>query len=186
MSRLKRTQSERVAPSDLTSGNPFSKRLVGGILSHSPLRKGAGNRNSSPESSDSSTPPVATAAVTSPSVTPTSPAAPTSPSPSVVTSKPPVSAGLQKKRANLVHSMSFTAKDLDPTLLSNLLSGYTSHHGASAHSNRFLASRESISKEHKRREAVWDLFQSEIMFLVDHLMVLKHVSQMRRVLWESS
>ena len=27
----------------------------------------------------------------------------------------------------------------------------------------------------KRLEAVWELFQSEIVFLIDHLMVLKHV-----------
>lgn len=30
--------------------------------------------------------------------------------------------------------------------------------------------------ESKRREAVWDLFQSECAFLYDHLMVLKNVS----------
>ena len=30
--------------------------------------------------------------------------------------------------------------------------------------------------ERKRREAVWELFQSECVFLIDHLMVLKHVS----------
>lgn len=30
-------------------------------------------------------------------------------------------------------------------------------------------------KEMKRREAVWELFKSEVIFLVDHLMVLKHV-----------
>jgi hypothetical protein len=30
--------------------------------------------------------------------------------------------------------------------------------------------------ECKRREAVWDLFQSECAFLYDHLMVLKNVS----------
>jgi hypothetical protein len=30
--------------------------------------------------------------------------------------------------------------------------------------------------ERKRREAVWELFQSETVFLIDHLMVLKHVS----------
>lgn len=29
-------------------------------------------------------------------------------------------------------------------------------------------------KEMKRREAVWELFKSEVIFLVDHLMVLKH------------
>ena len=29
--------------------------------------------------------------------------------------------------------------------------------------------------ERKRREAVWELFKSECVFLVDHLMVLKHV-----------
>lgn len=29
--------------------------------------------------------------------------------------------------------------------------------------------------ERKRREAVWELFTSECVFLVDHLMVLKHV-----------
>lgn len=30
--------------------------------------------------------------------------------------------------------------------------------------------------EHRRREALWDLFQSECAFLYDHLMVLKNVS----------
>ena len=38
---------------------------------------------------------------------------------------------------------------------------------------------ESISvlgeNERKRLEAVWELFQSETVFLIDHLMVLKHV-----------
>ena len=29
--------------------------------------------------------------------------------------------------------------------------------------------------ERKRREAVWELFKSECVFLIDHLMVLKHV-----------
>ena len=29
--------------------------------------------------------------------------------------------------------------------------------------------------ERKRLEAVWELFQSETVFLIDHLMVLKHV-----------
>jgi len=30
--------------------------------------------------------------------------------------------------------------------------------------------------ERKRREAVWELFKSECVFLIDHLMALKHVS----------
>jgi len=30
--------------------------------------------------------------------------------------------------------------------------------------------------ERKRRESVWELFTSECVFLVDHIMVLKHVS----------
>jgi len=29
--------------------------------------------------------------------------------------------------------------------------------------------------ERKRREAVWELFKSECVFLIDHLMALKHV-----------
>jgi len=32
--------------------------------------------------------------------------------------------------------------------------------------------------ERKRREAVWELFRSECVFLIDHLMVLKHVSKL--------
>ena len=32
--------------------------------------------------------------------------------------------------------------------------------------------------ERKRRESVWELFKSECVFLVDHLMVLKHVSRL--------
>lgn len=35
--------------------------------------------------------------------------------------------------------------------------------------------------ESKRREAVWDLFQSECAFLYDHLMVLKNVSKIASV-----
>lgn len=36
----------------------------------------------------------------------------------------------------------------------------------------------TISKtEFRQREAMWDLFQSENAFLIDHLMVIKHVSQ---------
>ena len=61
-------------------------------------------------------------------------------------------------RGNLVHSSTFTAKDIDPN-------------------SRFLTGRDSFSRnEVKRIEAVWDLFQSETAFLLDHLMVLKHVS----------
>ena len=30
--------------------------------------------------------------------------------------------------------------------------------------------------ELRQREAMWDLFQSENAFLIDHLMVIKHVS----------
>lgn len=38
------------------------------------------------------------------------------------------------------------------------------------------AKRLDISEtERKRREAVWELFRSECVFLIDHLMVLKHV-----------
>lgn len=35
---------------------------------------------------------------------------------------------------------------------------------------------EMSPSELKRREAVWELFKSECVFLIDHLMVLKHVS----------
>nr|XP_045589376.1 uncharacterized protein LOC123751323 [Procambarus clarkii] len=43
--------------------------------------------------------------------------------------------------------------------------------------------RASLNKtETKRREAVWDLFQSECAFLYDHLMVLKNVSTEPRLL----
>ena len=61
-------------------------------------------------------------------------------------------------RSELVHSMTFTANELDP-------------------SNRFCGRGDYAAKqEQKRREALWDLFQSEIVFLLDHLMVLRHVS----------
>ena len=60
-------------------------------------------------------------------------------------------------RPQLVHSMTFTAPELDP-------------------SNRFCGRGETVARqEQKRREALWDLFQSEIVFLLDHLMVLRHV-----------
>ena len=45
--------------------------------------------------------------------------------------------------------------------------------------NRFKIGRRAstVSKtEVRQREAMWDLFQSENAFLIDHLMVIKHVS----------
>ena len=52
------------------------------------------------------------------------------------------------------------------------------------HWSELIASKENVqepmaqvsNEEKKRREAVWEVFQSECVFLVDHLMVLKHVS----------
>ena len=38
--------------------------------------------------------------------------------------------------------------------------------------------------EIKRREAVWELFKSECVFLLDHLMVLKHVSRMLHLFYQ--
>ena len=49
--------------------------------------------------------------------------------------------------------------------------------------NRFKIGRRAstVSKtEVRQREAMWDLFQSENAFLIDHLMVIKHVSS---ILW---
>jgi len=37
--------------------------------------------------------------------------------------------------------------------------------------------------ERKRREAVWELFRSECVFLIDHLMVLKHVSALQKLIF---
>ena len=48
-----------------------------------------------------------------------------------------------------------------------------------AGNNRFRIGRRAstISRtEQRQREAMWDLFQSENAFLIDHLMVIKHVS----------
>lgn len=71
------------------------------------------------------------------------------------------------KRGNLKHSMTFTAKDVDSG------SRYLS---AAATAAAGAASVVVSKQEAKRKDAVWDLFQSEIAFLVDYLMVLKHVS----------
>ena len=44
---------------------------------------------------------------------------------------------------------------------------------------------ETVSgSERKRREAVWELFTSQCVFLFDHLMVLKHVRAETR--WENT
>ena len=56
--------------------------------------------------------------------------------------------------------MTFTAKDVDPT---------SRYQMSGERSNRMTRN------EEKRCEAVWDLFQSETAFLLDHLMVMKHV-----------
>lgn len=61
-------------------------------------------------------------------------------------------------RGPLVKSMTFTAKDMPD------------------HGSRFRTENPLTRNEEKRREAVWDLFQSETAFLLDHLMVMKHVS----------
>lgn len=45
------------------------------------------------------------------------------------------------------------------------------HTGTSSTRSSIMITR----SEHKRREALWDLFQSECVFLYDHLMVLKNV-----------
>ena len=149
--RLKRTQSERVSENNPAGflGNALNKENTG---RRSNVPPPISPRKRHQKSSPPSTP--ATAAKST-SATETDKKAPES-----------YSAEVQKriaaKRGNLVHSMTFTAKDLDPT-------------------NRFLTGKElSNRQEVKRREAVWDLFQSEIVFLVDHLMVLKHVS----TLWQ--
>ena len=68
------------------------------------------------------------------------------------------------KRGNLKHSNTFTAKDAPGSAI------------ASAAVKAAAAAPKPLTKQEiKRRDAVWDLFQSEIAFLVDHLMVLKHV-----------
>lgn len=73
----------------------------------------------------------------------------------------PVTPKLQRPRQRgiLVKSMTFTAKDVDPP------------------ASRFMSGKMDprTRNEEKRREAVWDLFQSETAFLLDHLMVMKHV-----------
>lgn len=129
VSRLKRTQSER-APE---GGAVLHNLKKFGPNGSSPLAKVVtplSSRGSSPETK--------------------------APDQASVTSLPIASTVTRQRRHNLVHSMSFTAKDIDPT-------------------RRILASRESLTREQKRIDSVWDLFQSEIAFLVDHLNVLKHV-----------
>jgi len=46
-----------------------------------------------------------------------------------------------------------------------------------SHSDDVISEIADVSEtERKRRETVWELFRSECVFLMDHLMVLKHVS----------
>ena len=52
--------------------------------------------------------------------------------------------------------------------------------------NRFRIGRRAstISRtEQRQREAMWDLFQSENAFLIDHLMVIKHVSSNKSLIF---
>ncbi|XP_054164293.1 uncharacterized protein LOC128961975 [Oppia nitens] len=53
----------------------------------------------------------------------------------------------------------------------DLIGGSPPHSGLSSARSSIMYSR----SEHKRKEALWDLFQSECVFLYDHLMVLKNV-----------
>jgi len=47
---------------------------------------------------------------------------------------------------------------------------------SSSHGAADSVTRSTLTEnERKRLEAVWELFQSETIFLIDHLMVLKHV-----------
>ena len=48
---------------------------------------------------------------------------------------------------------------------------------AMSHSHTFTFPEAEMRLEKKRKEAVWDLFQSESTFLRDHLMVVKNVSK---------
>ena len=53
--------------------------------------------------------------------------------------------------------------------------------------NRFRIGRRAstISRtEQRQREAMWDLFQSENAFLIDHLMVIKHVSSNKSFIFD--
>lgn len=47
--------------------------------------------------------------------------------------------------------------------------------------NTLNAVRSLPETERKRREALWELFKSECVFLIDHLMVLKHVRSIYRI-----
>ena len=85
------------------------------------------------------------------------------PEPAVESNKPATPTRLSRGRSGrgiLVKSMTFTAKDVDPT---------SRYQMSGERSNRMTRN------EEKRCEAVWDLFQSETAFLLDHLMVMKHV-----------
>eukprot|EP00095_Tigriopus_kingsejongensis_P001614 maker-scaffold289_size220122-snap-gene-0.15 protein:Tk01614 transcript:maker-scaffold289_size220122-snap-gene-0.15-mRNA-1 annotation:"rho rac guanine nucleotide exchange" len=132
VSRLKRTQSERT--SDMASSVGALRKFGPNGTSALAALNPDSSRGSSPETPTRSTPDSTSAD-------------------QVGTNRNSI-AGV--RRSNLIHSMSFTAKELEAT-------------------SRFVTSRESLTREQKRIESVWDLFQSEVAFLLDHLNVLKHV-----------
>ena len=70
-------------------------------------------------------------------------------------------------------------KNLSGSVMKNQLPTSTSTSSDLVGNNRFRIGRRAstISRtEQRQREAMWDLFMSENAFLIDHLMVLKHVS----------
>ena len=54
---------------------------------------------------------------------------------------------------------------------------------AMSHSHTFTFPEAELKTrlEHKRKEAVWDLFQSESAFLRDHLMAIKNVTSIETI-----
>jgi hypothetical protein len=146
-SRLKRTQSERV-----DCPPPFTLPPSASVVAAGAIQKKPATSNMAPASSPRKTPPPLPPPRKGNSTT-SSAQQSQPPAPAPATSQQPAA-----QKPQLVHSMTFTANELDP-------------------SNRFLGGKEaSARQEVKRKEALWDLFQSEIAFLLDHLMVLKHVS----------
>ena len=83
----------------------------------------------------------------------------------------PVNIDIRRLSRGPINQSSLESQDITESFDSADLNVSPPHSSLSSARSSIMITR----SEHKRREALWDLFQSESVFLYDHLMVLKNV-----------
>ena len=83
----------------------------------------------------------------------------------------PVNIEIRRLSRGPINQFSLESQDITESFDSADLNVSPPHSSLSSARSSIMITR----SEHKRREALWDLFQSESVFLYDHLMVMKNV-----------